>query len=120
MARILAAVSMACLICFCAVAIAADSSVAGKWDLTSSGADGQDYSWVLTIKDDGGKLAGTLSGGPGDFTLSDLTYESSTLRCKVVIDDQTYSIEAKVNGDTMEGAYKGPGGDGKIKAKKQS
>ncbi len=119
MARALAAISVACLVCLCGVAIAADSPV-GKWDLTSSGSDGQDYSWVLTITENDGKLAGSLSGGPGDFTLDDVTYESKTLRCKVIIDDQTYNIEAKVNGNTMEGGYKGPGGDGKIKAKKQS
>ena len=45
---------------------AADASVVGTWDVVGTDDAGQTANWTLTVKDDGGKLGGTLqrrSGG---------------------------------------------------------
>jgi len=48
---------------------AADNPVAGKWDCTSNDGTGQELTWTLVVKEDGGKLSGSLIGGLGAVDL---------------------------------------------------
>ncbi|MFN7994756.1 MAG: hypothetical protein U0Q18_14205 [Bryobacteraceae bacterium] len=99
---------------------AADSPIVGKWDCTSSDDAGQSYSWTLTVKDDGGKLTGTLSGDPGDLELVDARLDGNSFTFKVVVNDNTYTVETTIDGNKIEGKYKGAEANGTLKGTKQS
>lgn len=109
------------LFAFAAVLVAAAANDAvGKWDLTSSTDEGSEMNWILVIKDDGGKLTGTLSGEPGDFTLEDVKLDGNTLTFKTTIDAETYTSEVKISGEKLEGNYKGAAMKGTLKGTKKS
>jgi len=102
------------------MAVAAEKAVVGNWQVVSDSPSGEQYQWKLAIKEEDGKLSGTISGGPGQFPLLDLKYEGSTFTCKVTIDERTYAIEVKVTGNTFEGTWKGPSSQGTLKGTKQA
>lgn len=99
---------------------AANSSIVGKWDCVGTDDAGQSSNWTLTVKDDGGKLTGTLSGDPGEFELVDAKLDGDTFTFKIVVNDSTYTVESKLTGNKVEGKYKGPEGGGTIKGTKAS
>lgn len=103
--------------------LAADNPVVGTWKVVSTGPNaGDEFNWTMTIKEQDGKLTGTLVGDMGEFQLTDTKYEDGTLKCKVAIDVNTYTIEAKVEGAKMNGTWKGitTGESGTIKGAKQA
>jgi hypothetical protein len=110
----------ALLVLVTALAAAAANPVVGTWQISSVTDDGQEYAWKLILKEDGGNLTGTLSGEPGDYPLSDVKFEKDILTFKVTVEDQTYSCEAKVSGNSLEGAFKGGAASGKLKGTKES
>lgn len=107
------------LVVLAAVLLAA-SPVAGTWKMIATPDSGDESSWTLVVKEEGGKLTGTLSGEMGDYTLSDVKFENDTLSCKVTIDYDEFSVTAKVSGSKLEGTFKGGGMSGKLSATRQS
>jgi len=103
-----------------AICWAADNPIVGKWDCIGTDDSGQASNWTMVVKDDGGKLTGTLSGDPGEFQLVDAKLEGDTFTFKVVVNDETYTVESKLTGNKVEGKYKGPEGGGTIKGTKAS
>jgi hypothetical protein len=103
-----------------AICWAADNPIVGKWDCVGTDDNGQPTNWTMVVKDDGGKLTGTLSGDPGEFQLVDAKLEGDTFTFKVVVNDETYTVESKLTGNKVEGKYKGPEGSGTIKGTKAS
>lgn len=104
-----------------AVALAAAANaVVGTWQLVSDSPGGEQYNWTLVLKEDEGKLVGTLTGGPGSYTLLEPKLEGETFTCKVTIEEQTYAIQAKIAGGKFDGTWKGPGSQGTIKGSKQA
>jgi hypothetical protein len=75
---------------------------------------------TLVVKEEGGKLSGTLTGSIGQFPLIDPKVEGDSFTCKISIDEQTYTVEGKVSGKNFEGAWKGGGAQGVIKGTKES
>ncbi len=101
-------------------ALAADIPAVGSWNVTSTIDGSQDYNWKLTIKDAEGKLSGTISGEPGDFTLSDVKYADGTLSFRVDIEDQSYHVTAKVDGNKLDGSFKSQSVSGTLKGTRAS
>jgi len=99
---------------------AADSAIIGKWECTSTDDSGQTASWTLVVKDDGGKLAGTLSGDPGEFALVDPKMEGNSFTFKVVVNEVSYEVQATIDGGKLDGKFKGPEASGTLKGTKQS
>lgn len=117
--------SFACLLTLallagCAGMMAAEKSVVGTWKCVSDTPDGDEVRWTLTITEQGGKLAGTAAGEPGEFPLIDPKLEGDTLTFRVAVEGETYTIEAKVSGTQLEGSWKGRDGHGFLKGTKQS
>jgi hypothetical protein len=113
--------SLALLALTGAVALAAAANaVVGTWQLVSDSPGGEQYNWTLVLKEDEGKLSGTMTGGPGAYTLLEPKLEGETFTFKVTIDEQTYSIQAKISGGKFDGTWKGPGSQGTIKGTKQA
>lgn len=101
-----------------AVWAADNTAVVGQWDCVGTDDAGQTANWTLTVKDDGGKLGGTLSGDPGEFTLVDAKLEGSVFTFKVVVNEATYTVETIIDGAKFDGKYKGPEAAGTLKGAK--
>ncbi len=118
--RLLLAGGLAMLLLGAALAMAADHPAVGTWQIVSKTDTGEEYTWKMVIKNEDGKLSGTLSGDMGDFPLADLKYENDTLSFKVQIEDQSYETEGKISGAKLEGTFKGAAGGGTVTGTKQS
>jgi len=99
---------------------AADNQAVGTWDVVSTDDAGQTANWTLTVKSDGGKLSGTLSGDPGEFPIVDPKLEGNTFTFKVIVNEATYTTEGTIDGNKFDGKYKGPEAAGTLKGTKHS
>lgn len=93
-------------------AFAAD--VTGKWTAQVPGRDGQARETTITLKADGDKLTGSITGRGGETNIADGKISGDTLSFVVSVDrggetvKQTYT--GKVSGDEI--AFKREGGQG--------
>jgi hypothetical protein len=100
---------------------AADNqAVVGTWDVVSTDDSGQPMNWTLTVKDDGGKLSGTLSGDAGELPIVEAKLEGNTFTFKIVVNEATYTTEGTIDGKKFDGKYKGSEGAGTVKGTKRS
>lgn len=114
-----ALLAVAVLLLFGAGLFAGNAAI-GTWEVVSAmDGGGEEMTWKLVIKEDAGKLTGTISGEPGDFTLEDVKVEGDTLAFKVTIDDETYVTEAKITGSKLDGVFKATGVKGTLKGTRQ-
>lgn len=91
--------------------------VAGKWKMTANAPDGNTYNVDLVVKDDGGKLAGSLESERGSMPLQEVTLNNDELTFKLVMDTGPIPFKLKVDGDTMKGSLTLPdGGTGSVTA----
>jgi hypothetical protein len=102
------------------VLVAADKPV-GSWDCTSSTPNGGgEHQWTLTVKEVDGKLAGTAGSEDGEIQLEELKYEDGTLSFKVSLESGTYEVTLKIDGDKLDGNWKGGGETGTVKGVKKA
>ena len=89
-------------------AAAQDAKVAGSWDLSASGRDGNVMTQTLTLQQDGTKLTGTLKGQRGEApvtgTISGNNISFSVTR-STPNGDMKIDYAGTVNGDAMKGTY---------------
>ncbi len=97
-----------------------NAAVVGTWDVTSTDESGQPMNWTLVVKDDGGKLSGTLSGDAGELPIVDAKLDGNAFSFKVVVNEATYTTEGTVTGNKFDGKYKGPEGAGTVKGTKHT
>lgn len=102
------------------VSKAADNPVVGTWDAVGTDDAGESSNWTLVVKEDNGKLGGTLSGDPGEFTIVDAKLDGNSFTFKVVVNEATYTVETTLTGNKFEGKYKGPESAGTLKGTKRS
>lgn len=102
------AVSGACL-------LVAANAAAGTWDVVSAPEGGDEVTWKMVIHEDAGKLTGTLSGEEGDFALEDVKLEGEILSFKVTIDDQRYTVEARLSDSKFQGVFRGTRVNGAVR-----
>ncbi len=84
------------LFAFCTVALAA--GVDGKWVGQIPGRDGAMQETVITLKAEGEKLTGTITGRGGETAISDGTIKG---------DDVSFKVVREFNGNKFTMAYKG-------------
>ncbi|MGO4883642.1 MAG: hypothetical protein ACLP59_22900 [Bryobacteraceae bacterium] len=100
---------------------AADNPVVGTWDVVSTDDAGQTANWTLIVKDDGGKLTGTLSGDPGEFPIVDAKLDGTSFSFKVVVNETTYTTSGTIiDGTKFDGKYTGPEATGTVKGTKKT
>jgi hypothetical protein len=92
----------------------------GTWECTSSTPGGDERKWTLTVQEVGGKLAGAVGGEEGDIPIEDATFENDTLTFKVTLDTGTYQVTLKIDGDKLDGSWKGGGISGTVKGFKKA
>ncbi len=107
------------IVVLAAALAAAEKPVVGSWQCVSDSPDGEQYRWTVTVKETDGKLSGVISGAPGEYVMVEPRYENGTFSFKVQIEGQTYTVEAKIQGDRLEGVWKGVTSQGVIKGTKQ-
>jgi hypothetical protein len=118
LARRLALVAMA-LLAAAPLATAADApKVVGTWDVVASTPNGEMPS-VLTVKQVEGQLKAEIEIEGLKRTVSDEMLEGNVFSMKVEYEGNTYSVEAKVDGEAMEGNWAGGGYSGTLKAKRR-
>jgi hypothetical protein len=96
------------LLLMCGMAVAADqpANVAGTWEVSSQGRNGQPMTQTLTIQQDGGKITGTLTSPRGDANFEGMvTGNKVAFTIKRETDNGTFVMEysATVDGDAMKG-----------------
>ena len=84
------------------------ASVAGKWESSAPGRDGQTMTTTITLEQDGEKLKGSVDAGRGGPAPLEGTVKGNKVSFKVNRtgpDGQARTIEynATVEGDTMKG-----------------
>jgi hypothetical protein len=90
------------------VARAQDAKVAGSWELSAPGRDGNVMTQTLTLQQDGTKLSGTLKGQRGEApvagTISGNNISFSVTR-STPNGDMKIDYTGTVSGDAMKGTY---------------
>jgi hypothetical protein len=88
------------------VALAQDAQVAGAWDLSAPGRDGNVTTQTLTLQQDGTKLTGTLKGQRGDAPVTG-TVSGNNISFSVTRStpngDFKIDYTGTVSGDAMKG-----------------
>jgi hypothetical protein len=90
------------------VAHAQAANVAGSWDLSAPGRDGNVMTQTLTLKQDGTKLTGTLKGQRGEAPVTG-SIAASNITFSVTRTTQNGELKidytGTVTGDTMKGTF---------------
>lgn len=94
---------------FALSALAAD--VTGQWALAAKDPDGNVIKAVLTLKQDGGKLSGTIGVAEGGVPLTDVEFKDNTLTCRLTYHDTPVKLSLKLDGDKMSGVFATDSGD---------
>ena len=91
----------------------------GTWDIVASTPDG-DIPSVLTLSDVEGVFTAEIEIGGAKREVSDEALADGVLTLKVQYEGTLYDVEAKLDGDAMEGTWTGGGNSGTLKAKRRS
>lgn len=98
-------------------AFAAD--VAGKWNAVAKDPSGTEIKAELILKQDGGKLTGTMGGSEGSIQLENVEFKDNVLTYKLDYGGTPVSVKMTLNGDKLKGSYTTDGGDsGPIEAER--
>jgi hypothetical protein len=117
--NVLAALLIAAVLVSAPLARAADAPGAfGTWDVVATTPNG-DMPSVITINKVAGNVKAEIEIEGLKRTVTDETLEGGVLRMKVQYDAGIYDVEAKIDGDAMEGSWQGGGYSGTLKAKRR-
>jgi len=101
------------------LAIAADAPKAvGTWDAIASTPNG-DMPSVITIKQVEGALKAEIEIDGLQRIITDEKLEGDVFRMKVQYEGGVYDVEAKIDGDTLDGTWQGGGYSGTLKGKRR-
>ncbi|HWQ53168.1 MAG TPA: hypothetical protein VN442_05750 [Bryobacteraceae bacterium] len=98
---------------------AAASGIAGKWKAYAKAESGREYNVELNLATDNDKVTGSLIAPEGDVSITDGKLDGDQFSFRLLLDEGAYAVKLTVAGDTMSGAYTGPGGEkGKVTARR--
>jgi hypothetical protein len=102
-----------CLVLIFSIALAFGSVPTGKWKMTAEGPDGNTYKFELIIKDEGGKLTGSIGNTEaGTLELQDVAFKDDELTFKLDYQDiGLISFKLHLEGDSLKGTLVTPDGD---------
>jgi len=90
----------------------------GTWDAVATSPNG-DMPSVITIKLVDGALKAEMELDGVPRTITDEKLEGNVFRMKVQYEGGVYDVEAKIDGDTLDGTWQGGGYSGTLKAKRR-
>lgn len=91
------------------ICAAAAADVTGKWNVTATAPSGREYRVQLELKEEGGRLAGTMSNGEGSIAIENVLLEGDRLSYTLPAAGG-YRISFAVADGSMRGNYTGPDG----------
>lgn len=95
------------------VMLSTEAGVLGSWTCVTADTPLGELTWAMTIKDDGGKLAGTFSCDElGTFRLSDLSLEGDTFVFFFYPVGNHVEVKAKLQQEKLAGTWQIEGGPG--------
>jgi hypothetical protein len=98
---------------------AADAPKAiGTWDAVASTPNGEIHA-VITVKQIEGALRAEVETDGVPRAVTDEKLEGDVFRMKVQYEGGVYDVEAKIDGDTLEGTWQGGGTSGTLTAKRR-
>jgi hypothetical protein len=111
-------VAAAMLVCASFLSAADAPKAVGTWDVVASTPNG-DMSAVMTVKmvDAKPKVEFELGGMPR--TVTDEKLDKNVLTMKVEYEGGLYDVEAKIDGDKIEGTWQGSGASGTLSGKRR-
>ena len=95
--------------------LAAAPAIVGTWDCTTTDAEGNPVRAILTVKEEGGKLAGNVTIEDLVAPISDTVVDGNSFRFKTTIQERTYEVQLKIAGSAFEGNWAGGGNKGSLK-----
>ena len=85
--------------------VAAAPALVGTWNCSTTDRDGNPIQAVFTVKEDGGKLVGNVMVEEIVAPISDVVADGNDFHFKVTIQEQTFEVQLKVAGSTLEGTW---------------
>jgi len=93
------------VLALCTAASAAAQDVVGAWNMTYTTGDGVKMSSTLTLKNEGGTLAGAISSARGSVALDEVSVKGEDVAFAIIRvgfgDRIRIEYSGKVKGDTM-------------------
>ncbi len=97
------------------------ADLAGKWKVVIKDSGGSRFKAELNLKQDGAKLAGTLTSLAGAIALENLELQDNVLSCKMDFNGTSVSVKATAEGDALKGSYTtSDGNSGTVEAERKA
>ena len=94
------------------LASAAASAVVGTWKVNAKGPDGSEHRLNFEIKEDTGKLAGTLVTEEGaTVPVRDMKLDGGELSFRIEAEGAVWAVKLTVAGNSMKGKYTAESGE---------
>jgi hypothetical protein len=92
------------LLVFLCACVCSAADVSGVWNFTAKTAEGTEYKAELVMKNDGGKLAGTISSTQGSVALEEIKVSGDNLSYTIPYRGGV-AVTSKVSANSMKGTF---------------
>jgi hypothetical protein len=93
------------------LAVPAFAGIAGRWDVTSTTADGEKIKTLLVVADNGGKLDVVLTLNDQKIPVSNVAFADDQLTFRLMWGETGVNLKAKLDGDKLAGNWVADTGD---------
>jgi hypothetical protein len=108
-----------CMLWVLAASLWAAVPIVGTWDVSTVDPQGNPIRATLTVKEDGGKLLGSVTVEDRLLGMSGANMSGDTFTCKVTYEGRVFDVKMKVADGSLEGAWESSGGrKGNLKGKR--
>jgi hypothetical protein len=114
---------LAIFLCSAALCFAAGNPAVGKWGCTSVDEGGTRTTWTLVVKEENGKISGSLLGtNDEELPLVDPAVDGQTFTFKLRINpEELVEVTVTIDGNKFDGKFKGKAsGAGTLKGTRQA
>jgi hypothetical protein len=93
------------------LAVPAFAGIAGRWDVTSTTADGEKIKTLLVVAENAGKVEVNLSIGDQKLPVSNVAFADDQLSLRLMWGETGVNLKAKLDGDKLAGNWVADTGD---------
>jgi hypothetical protein len=94
-----------------AAGAAGGAGVSGAWKVTAVSGSGREHKLVMNLREEAGKLSGTLETADGNVPLQDVRLAGNELTFKLTADSGSYSVRLTLAEGALKGGYTGGNGE---------
>ena len=103
------------LLLFLAVLLAGPASWNGTWDCSAEAPDGRTIPWAMRIVDAEGKLEVYIREEAEERRAGEVHRQGDELSFRFAVEEGTFEVRVRFNGNTFTGTYKGSEHSGTLK-----